>query len=51
MLGLEPVARELTVDPDLPDEIGRVAIKGLKAFGTRWDIEATGRRGYVRLAR
>jgi glycogen debranching enzyme len=51
MLGLEPVAREVTVDPRIPEEIGRVAIKGLKAFGTRWDVEATGRRGYVRLAR
>ncbi|NJC64032.1 amylo-alpha-1,6-glucosidase [Planosporangium flavigriseum] len=51
MLGLEPVAREVTVDPCVPEEIGRVAIKGLKAFGTRWDIEAIGRKGYVRLAR
>jgi glycogen debranching enzyme len=51
MLRLDPQAGEVTVDPDLPEEIGRVAIKGLKAFGTRWDIEAIGRKGYVRLAR
>jgi glycogen debranching enzyme len=51
MLGLVPAASEVTVDPCLPEEIGRVAINGLKAFGTRWDVEAIGRKGYVRLAR
>ena len=42
---------EITLDPALPDEIGRVAIRGLQAFGTRWDIEAIGRNSHVRLAR
>ncbi|NJC68282.1 amylo-alpha-1,6-glucosidase [Planosporangium thailandense] len=51
MLGLEPVDREVTLNPDVPDEIGRIAIKGLKAFGTRWDVEAIGRKCHVRLAR
>jgi glycogen debranching enzyme len=51
MLGLVPAAREVTVDPCVPEEIGRVAINGLKAFGTRWDVEAIGRKGYMRLAR
>jgi glycogen debranching enzyme len=51
MLGAEPVARELRLDPCVPEEIGRIAIKGQKAFGTRWDVEAIGRKGYVRLAR
>jgi glycogen debranching enzyme len=51
MLGLDPVAREVTVDPDVPEEIGRVAVNGLKAFGTRWDVETIGRKGHVRLAR
>jgi glycogen debranching enzyme len=51
MLGLEPAAGEVTLDPVVPEEIGRVAVKGQKAFGTRWDIEAVGRKGYVRLAR
>jgi hypothetical protein len=51
MLCLDPVAREVTMKPDLPEEIGRVAINGLKAFGTRWDVEAIGRKGHVRLAR
>ncbi|MGC9665273.1 glycogen debranching N-terminal domain-containing protein [Planosporangium sp. 12N6] len=51
MLGLEPHAGRLTIDPDLPEAVGRVKVAGIKAFGTRWDIEAIGRRGYVRLAR
>jgi len=50
MLGLEARDGELTIDPALPDEIGRVSIRGLRAFGTRWDIEANGRNGRVRLA-
>ena len=51
MLGLEARDGQLTLDPDLPDEIGRIAIRGLQAFGSRWDIEAIGRNGHVRLAR
>jgi glycogen debranching enzyme len=51
MLGLEPVAGEVTLDPCVPEEMGRVVINGLKAFGNRWDVEAIGRKGYVRLAR
>jgi hypothetical protein len=35
----------------VPEEIGRVVINGLKAFGNRWDVEAIGRKGSVRLAR
>jgi glycogen debranching enzyme len=51
MLGLEAQDGRLVVDPDLPEEIGNFSITGLKAFGTRWDVEAVGHRGYVRLAR
>jgi glycogen debranching enzyme len=51
MLGLDAVDGEVVLDPRLPDEIGRVAIKGLPAFGRRWDLEAIGSTGYVRLAR
>jgi hypothetical protein len=35
----------------VPDEYGRIAINGLQAFGTRWDIEAIGTTGNVRLSR
>ncbi len=51
MLGLEARDGQVTLDPALPDEIGRVAIHGLQAFGARWDIEAIGRNSHVRLAR
>jgi glycogen debranching enzyme len=48
MLGLEARDGRLTVDPDLPPEVGTVSIKGIPAFGTGWDIEAAGRDGEVR---
>jgi glycogen debranching enzyme len=51
MLGLEAREGQVTLDPHLPDEIGRVYIQGLRAFGTRWDVEAVGTNGYVRLSR
>jgi glycogen debranching enzyme len=51
MLGLEPRAGRLTVDPDVPESIGHVTATGLKAFNTRWAIQAVGRTGHVRLAR
>jgi glycogen debranching enzyme len=51
MLGLEVADGALTVDPAIPEQIGRIHITGLRAFGTHWDIEAIGRKGYVRLAR
>ncbi len=51
MLGLEARDGQVTLDPALPDAIGRVTIKGLRAFGTRWDVEASGRRGAVRFSR
>ena len=50
MLGLEARDGEVTLDPAVPDAIGRVSIEGLRAFGTRWDVEASGRKGHVRLA-
>jgi glycogen debranching enzyme len=51
LLGLSARDGELTLDPDIPEEIGRIRILGLRAFGTRWDVEAIGRNGHVRLAR
>jgi glycogen debranching enzyme len=50
MLGLDAHNGELTVDPVIPAEYGRVAINGVNAFGVRWDIEAVGRTGTVRRA-
>ncbi|MDZ5445190.1 glycogen debranching N-terminal domain-containing protein [Micromonospora sp. 4G57] len=50
MLGLRPVDGRLVVDPALPHEVGRIHIRGVAAFGHRWDVEAVGSEGYVRLA-
>jgi glycogen debranching enzyme len=50
MLGLDAVDGEVVLDPRLPDEIGRMSIRGLPAFGRKWDIEAVGSTGYVRLS-
>jgi hypothetical protein len=47
MLGLEADDGFLTVDPSLPEEIGRIAIKGIHAFGRRWTVEAEGTSGSV----
>jgi glycogen debranching enzyme len=50
MLGMEARDGALTLDPHVPDEIGRIQIRGVRAFGDRWDVEAIGRRGHVRLS-
>jgi glycogen debranching enzyme len=48
MLGLDARNGELTLDPVVPHEIGRIAIEGIPAFGAVWDVEAQGRTGSVR---
>jgi glycogen debranching enzyme len=50
MLDLNPVDGRLELDPHVPPELGRVTAQRVRAFGQRWDLEAVGRRGYVRLA-
>jgi glycogen debranching enzyme len=47
ILGLEPVDGGLTMDPVVPDQFGRIGIRGIPAFGSRWDLEAVGRSGRV----
>jgi glycogen debranching enzyme len=47
MLGLEPRDGQLTVDSYLPTQFGAVEIRGLHAFGKRWDVAATGPTGEV----
>jgi hypothetical protein len=48
MLGLEARDGELRVDPAVPAEIGRIAIRGLHALDQAWDIEATRRSGEIK---
>ncbi len=47
MLGMEVQDGELRVDPCVPEELGRVFVHGIHAFGTHWDVEAQGRTGRV----
>jgi glycogen debranching enzyme len=51
MLGLEAQRGEVRLDPHVPHEVGRIAVHRLQAFGTKWDVEAVGDQGHVRLAR
>ncbi|MEV1142477.1 glycogen debranching N-terminal domain-containing protein [Micromonospora sp. NPDC049799] len=48
LLGLQPADGQLLLDPRIPDEIGRVTVSRVNAFGRFWDIEAAGTTGSVR---
>ena len=50
MLGLEARDGEVRLDPAVPAQIGRIAIRGLHALGQDWDIEATGSSGRIERA-
>jgi glycogen debranching enzyme len=50
MLGLDARDGEISLDPWVPAEIGRLFIQRLHAFGTYWDVEAKEARGQVRPA-
>jgi glycogen debranching enzyme len=50
MLGLDARDRELRLDPHVPEEIGRLRVRRLHAFGSEWDVEAAGTHGEVRPA-
>jgi glycogen debranching enzyme len=50
MLGLDARDGELGLDPHVPEEIGRIRISRLHAFGAEWDVEAQGTDGEVRRA-
>jgi len=50
MLGLEARDGELRLDPVVPAEIGRIAIRRMRALGRDWDLEAAGRSGTIQRA-
>jgi glycogen debranching enzyme len=50
MLGLDAQRGRLTLDSDIPPQIGRIKLEATHGFGRRWDVEAAGRQSYVRLA-
>ena len=47
MLGLRVRDGELVMDPRIPEAVGHVHIRGIHAFGGRWDVEAAGGKGRV----
>lgn len=47
MLGIDAEGGEITCDPHVPDDVGRVFLHGIHAFGTHYDVEATGTEGRV----
>jgi glycogen debranching enzyme len=50
LLGLDARDGRLSVDPAIPDQFGRIAVTGIRAFGSCWNVEATGTAGKARLA-
>ncbi len=48
MLGLEARDGRIAIDPAVPEEIGRIFVHGMHAFGRHWDVDATGTEGEVR---
>ena len=50
LLGADPVDGALQVDPQIPAEVGRVTVRGLHAFGQRWNVAAEGDHGTVAVA-
>jgi glycogen debranching enzyme len=50
MLGLDARSGELRLDPYVPQEMGRIRIHRLHAFGAEWDVEAAGTSGEIRPA-
>ncbi|WP_406080600.1 glycogen debranching N-terminal domain-containing protein [Micromonospora sp. NBC_00858] len=49
MLGVNPVEGRLMLDPDIPEELGRITAERVRAFGRLWAVEAVRTTGHVRL--
>ncbi len=47
MLGLDARNGELTIDPVVPHGFGRIAVRGIPAFGSFWDVDAMATTGNV----
>ncbi|MCX5064629.1 glycogen debranching protein [Micromonospora lupini] len=47
LLGLNPVEGRLMLDPDIPEEFGRITAHRVRAFGREWGVEAVGGTGHV----
>jgi glycogen debranching enzyme len=47
MLGIEPEDGKLRCDPHIPKEMGRVLLRGIHAFGERFDVLGRGTSGEI----
>jgi glycogen debranching enzyme len=47
LLGLEANDGEIVCDPLVPEDVGSIRIDGMHAFGSHFDVEATGSEGSV----
>ncbi|MGH2589468.1 MAG: amylo-alpha-1,6-glucosidase, partial [Actinomycetota bacterium] len=45
MLGIEADHGKLSVDPDVPKQCGKMVLRGVHAFGERFDVTGEGRMG------
>jgi glycogen debranching enzyme len=50
MLGAHVRDGAIHIDPQLPEEIGRIKVSRIPLLGTLWDVEAIGSKGVVRLS-
>jgi glycogen debranching enzyme len=49
MLGLHAEDGELRIDPAVPKEVGEIYYHGLHAFGTHYDVRASGTKGALEI--
>jgi hypothetical protein len=47
MLGIEPDRGKLILNPDVPKQCGKIVVRGVHAFGQRFDVTGEGRMGGV----
>lgn len=50
LLGFNAKKGKLILNPHIPSELGRILITKTNAFGKKWDIEANGKQGDIRLS-
>ncbi|MGN9779366.1 hypothetical protein ACTMS0_26950 [Micromonospora sp. H33] len=50
MLGLGARDAELVLDPELPENFGRIQLLGTNAFGRRWDLDINGKQWSIQPA-
>jgi len=50
LLGHDVRGDRVILDPRVPDQLGRIMLSGARAFGRRWDLQATGTTSDIRLS-